>query len=132
MAKKVEKLKKLYAQNGGSLEDVAHIKRTGDMIDALAELEIGGGGNNDFVVNYTMGESGLVADKTFAEISAAYESNKIVRANASGNVLYCFSCDQKAMFYNISFATGVMQVMAIEHNNENTISFSQGSFNADE
>lgn len=81
MAKKVEKLKKLYAQNGGSLADVAHIKRTGDMIDALAALEIGGGGNNDFVVNYSSddGET-YTADKTFADISAAYSAGKNIKA----------------------------------------------------
>lgn len=113
MGKKVEKLKKLYLQNGGSAEDVANIKRTGDMIDALCNLnldselpEVTGSDNgkvlgvvegswakadvptNDFVVNYTIdGNENLVADKTYGEILNAITSSKNVWATLTSGSL---------------------------------------------
>lgn len=39
------------------------------------------GGNNDFVVTYTLGDT-IIADKTFAEIKAAYEAGKNIKVIA--------------------------------------------------
>lgn len=124
MAKKVEKLKKLYAKNGGDPADVAHIHTTGDMIDALAELEIGGGGGNDFVVTYMPGGT-FTCDKTFAEIRAAFDAGKNIKANVGGvSFLKLDQVEGTSLHFSyITNGASNIIINAILHNNADVITY---------
>ena len=72
--------------NSVSTEDNDKVLKVVNGAAEFAELDGGGGGNNDFVVNYltetdaTTGEPNIVCDKTAAEIYEAWEAGKNVKA----------------------------------------------------
>lgn len=88
----IESLQALYVKNGGNLTDtysdicggaaVGNYTTIPDMVAACAKLNIGGGGGGaeKFVVTIS-DNSGITADKTFAEIKAAYDADKDVEAS---------------------------------------------------
>lgn len=118
MSKIIEALKALYVKLGGTASTVADVTQTPDMINAIAGLDIGGGGsslpavtsddngsvltvvegewdkaeapsgNNDFVVTYIEDSGTVTADKTFAEITAAYNAGKKIYAKYQSYVVF--------------------------------------------
>lgn len=48
------------------------------------DLEYGASGNNDFVVNYTVNDGIITADKPLSEIKAAYDAGKHISAFFNG------------------------------------------------
>lgn len=88
----IESLQALYVKNGGKLTDtysdicggdaVGNYTTIPDMVAACAKLNIGGGGGGaeKFVVTLTEENDTWTADKTVAEIVAAYEAKQVVVA----------------------------------------------------
>lgn len=86
-----EALKDLYVAMGGDAEDVANLTVTPDVIEALADVYEGGGGVSTFEATFTAtpvvvegeptGEFTWDCDKTYAEITEAFESGKILRCH---------------------------------------------------
>jgi hypothetical protein len=87
------------------------------------------GGNNDFVVTYTDNNVTVTADKTFAEIVAAIEADKTVKAkyyDNNSNADYYFNLIQYgngnfAMFSCAYATTDNVIVIAIAHMSDNSI-----------
>ena len=73
----VQALKNLYEQLGGDPADVADISTNADMINAISNLDIGGGGSEPFVVDVSWDStsSKYVTTKTSEEIEAAIATN---------------------------------------------------------
>lgn len=96
----IESLQALYVKNGGNLTDtysdicggaaVGNYTTIPDMVAACAKLNIGGGGGGaeKFVVTLTKENDAWTADKTVAEIVAAYEANKVVVAKYPTGGMY--------------------------------------------
>lgn len=86
------------------------------------------GGNNDFVVTYTMGDNdAMTADKTFAEISTAIEAGKNVKALVAtselSTICYLASYGTTEIDFNAFGATEptTLEFTTIVHNSDNTI-----------
>lgn len=91
----VQALKNLYEQLGGDPADVADVSTNADMINAIAGLDIGGGGGStDFVITVSWEDNDFVVDKTYDEIIAAYDSGTpiklIVEDPSSSSMTTCF------------------------------------------
>lgn len=88
----VGELVDLYVKYGGNRADLTGKETTAEMIDAIEQI-VGGSGSNDFVITYTQGEGdAYTADKTFAQIAAAYAAGKNLKAKMSAEGTdYCFT-----------------------------------------
>ena len=91
----VDALKNLYTALGGSSDTVAAMTTNADVINAIAELDIGGGGGStDFVITVTWENNDFVADKTYDEIISAYDSGTpiklIVQDPSSSSMKTCY------------------------------------------
>ena len=78
MGRIVESLKKIYTANGGQASAVAGKGTISGVLDKIAGLSLGGGG--DFVVTYKEKGSGYEADKSLDDLVAAVKAGKTVRA----------------------------------------------------
>lgn len=162
MAKKVEKLKKFYIANGGDASAVANIKTVGGMIDALCDIEfdselpaVTGSDNGkvlgvvegnwaktdapsyEFAVAYTEGEGDtIVADKTFAEITAAISAGKNIVASfpqGEGELIYlCLSgkTASEVTFSGVAVIETSIAAYTLTHGSDETITFVSQSTSA--
>lgn len=101
-----EALKALYVAMGGDEADVANLTVTPDVIEALADVYEGGGGGADtFLISFTAtpteDDFTWTCDKTKAEIAAAAESGKILKAKVS------FAGVAEAVTYSYTAQNGV-------------------------
>lgn len=118
----VGELKDLFVKFGGDTDNLTGKETTAEMIDAIEQIYEGGG--NDFVVTYTAGEGdAITADKTFAEITAAIEGGKSVKAVISGQPLILSTVSESAIeFVNVVVNNDIIIVNVLAHNDEDTIS----------
>ena len=136
MGRIVDSLKDFYKKQGGTPSDVRGIKSISGVIDKIANLSFGGGGggNNDFVVTYTINDSDLTvtADKTFAEINAAFEAKKNVKGlsnDGQGEVLLSLArvMSDRLLFYGNTFITEGESISVFAfgfiHHDDNVINF---------
>lgn len=84
----LEALKALYTAQGGEASAVAGMTTLAEVIDALSKL--GGGGDSDFTVTFTIDGEDVVSDKTSTEIleQFAHKPIKLVLGYGSYQVFY--------------------------------------------
>lgn len=83
-----EKLKKFYVNNGGEASAVNGTNKISSVLDKIADLSIGGGTSDKFVVTYSNENDEWHTDKTFEQISNAISEGKNVIAKLSISGLF--------------------------------------------
>ena len=82
------------------------------------------GGSNDFVVIYTENDDAFTADKTFAEITAAYEAGKNIKAKADSTLFTPSTIDdQLVVFINTSYQDGKINYLEVTHYSDDALEF---------